>query len=184
MPIPDVDKAVDVASDILSNGPIEVVYGAIFKKFDVDGTNRIDYNEFIELCKYLGLNLDKEKSLEIFSQAIQDGKNMIDPHGFRIAMNLVIEEVIFVTLKKQGLTYEDLIWIGIMAFFFLLILLILIFLGVEAFSQAAGFNSVINSILPLAAGALTVAKDWDIQSSVEKVKDFVQATISKFKSST
>ena len=49
MPIPDVDKAVDVASDILSNGPIEVVYGAIFKKFDVDGTNRIDYNEFIEL---------------------------------------------------------------------------------------------------------------------------------------
>ena len=184
MSVPNVEGAVDVASDVLSNGPIEVIYGAIFKKFDTDGTNRIDYNEFVELCKYLGLNLDKEKSLEIFSQAIEEGKSMIDPHGFRVAMNLVIEEVIFVTLRKQGLTYEDLILLGVMAFFFLLLLLILIFLGVSAFSQSEGFNSVINSILPLAAGGLTVAKDWDIQSSVEKVKDFVQATISKFKSSS
>lgn len=182
IPTSYMDGAINISDDILAHGPIEIIYGAIFKKLDFDQTNLIDYNEFVELCKYLGLNLDKEKSLEIFSQAIEDGKSMIDPHGFRMVMNLVIQEVIFVTLKRQGLTYEDLIWIGIMSFLFLLLLLILIFLGVEAFSQAFGFNAVINSILPLAAGALTAAKDWDIQSSVEKVKEFVKSTISKFKS--
>ena len=97
-------------------------------------------------------------------------------------MDLVSKKIIDVTLEKYGLTYEDLILIGIMSFLVLLLLLILIFLGIGAFSQAGGFNAVINSMLPLAAGAVAAINEWNLESSSKKIKEYVRSTISKFKS--
>lgn len=44
-----IQKTVNVINDIATNGPIEVLYGVIFKKFDKDNTGKIDYHEFVEL---------------------------------------------------------------------------------------------------------------------------------------
>ena len=153
-----------------SLNPDKLVFGDMFKQFDVDRSGYIDYNEFCELCKYMGLFLDKEKSLKLFSMADKSNNNQIEMNEFKYAMALLKLQIAFETLKKLGLTIEDLVWYGILALMFLLLLFVFIFLGISAFSKAEGFNAVVNSLLPLTAGAAMAARKVDIKGAMEKVK--------------
>jgi len=150
--------------------PDKLVFGDMFKQFDVDRSGYIDYNEFCELCKYMGLFLDKEKSLKLFSMADKSNNNQIEMNEFKYAMALLKLQIAFETLNKLGLTIEDLVWYGILAIMFLLLLFVFIFLGISAFSKAEGFNAVVNSLLPLTAGAAMAARKVDIKGAMEKVK--------------
>ena len=94
----------------------------------------------------MGLSLDKEKTLKLFSAADKDHDNNLELREFQYAMVLLKLEVATETLKKLGLTTEDLIWFAVFGIIYLLLFFVFIFLGIAAFSKAEGFNSVVNSI--------------------------------------
>ena len=123
-----------------------MIFADMFQRFNADNSGFIDYNEFWELCRYMGLLMDKEKTLRLFSAADRDHDNRLELREFQIAMILLKLEIATETLKKLGLTTEDLIWFAVFGIIYLLLLFIFIFLGIAAFSKAEGFNSVVNSI--------------------------------------
>lgn len=181
MKIPSLGKVPRLMPNLSSLDPGKLVFGDIFKQFDKDKSGYIDYNEFCELCKYMGLFLDKEESLKLFSMADRNNNNQIDMREFKYAMALLKLRIAYETLRKLGLTIEDLVWYGVFGLIFLVLVLVFIFLGITAFSKAEGFNAVINSLLPLTAGVASAARRIDIQGSIEKIKDFVQKAVSKLK---
>lgn len=132
----------------------------------------------------MGLFLDKEKSLKLFSMADRSNNNQIELKEFKYAMALLKLQIAYETLKKLGLTIEDLLWYGILAMIFLLLLFVFIFLGISAFSRAEGFNAVVNSLMPLTAGLAAGSKKINIKGAMEKVKGFVQNIITRLKKKT
>ena len=181
MKIPSLGKIPKMMPNLSSLDPSKLMFGDIFKKFDKDRSGYIDYNEFCELTKYMGLFLDKEESLKLFSMADRNNNNQIELREFKYAMALLKLRIAYETLRKLGLTIEDLIWYGFFAMIFLLLVFVFIFLGISAFSKSEGFNAVINSLLPLTAGAASAARKVDIKGALEKVKGFVQNSISRLK---
>jgi len=179
---PSLGKMPKLMPNLSSLDPNKLVFGDIFKQFDKDRSGYLDYNEFCELTKYMGLFLDKEESLKLFSMADTSNNNQIEMREFKNAMALLKMRIAYETLRKLGLTIEDLVWYGILGMVFLLLVFVFIFLGISAFSKAEGFNAVINSFLPLTAGAAAAARKIDIQGAFEKVKGFVQKTITRLKS--
>ena len=78
------------------------------------------------------------------------------------------------------MTTENLIWFAIFSIIFLLLMFTFIFLGIAAFSKAEGFNSVINSLMPLAAGASSAARNIDLTGAIGKVKGYVEQILKTF----
>jgi len=67
-----VDKKVGSVNQQIQKAAIQGIsdvlgFSQIFSMFDKDNSGFIDFNEFTELCKYMGLFLNKEALLEIFS---------------------------------------------------------------------------------------------------------------------
>ena len=153
----------------------------MFARFDADNSGFVDYNEFLELCQYMGLHMDKEKALKLFSAADRDHDNHLELHEFQFAMVLLKLEIAYETLKKLGMTTEDLIWFAVLGIIFLLLMFIFNFLGIAAFSKAEGFNSVINSLMPMAAGLEAGARNLDLKAAIDKVKLFVEDIMNKIK---
>ena len=61
----------------------------------------------------MGLQLDKERSLKLFAMSDSSGDHQIGPKEFNKAMLLLKMEIAHETLKKLGLTLEDLIWFAV-----------------------------------------------------------------------
>ena len=160
----------------------DLLYKDLFNMFDKDMSGYIDYSEFCDLCKYMGLHLDQEHSLKLFAMADTDQNNCIEVWEFQKAMLLIKLEIAREALKKLGLTTEDLIWFGVLTLIYLILALTFIFLGIFAFSKVEGFNAVINSLLPLCAGIAAAARNIDLKDSIEKVKDYIKSLIQKLKS--
>jgi hypothetical protein len=129
----------------------------------------------------MGLTLDGEKSLEMFAMADKDNNNCIEIQEFQYAMHLIHLEIARETLNKLEITTTDLVLFGVLTFIYLVLGLIFIFLGIFAFSKAEGFNSVVNSIMPLTAGVLAGTRRIDLSSSIEKVKKHIKSIISNIR---
>ncbi len=54
--------------------------------FDGDKSNTLDFTEFCELSKYMGLFLNEEVLLKLFAQADESGNNAIDYNEFSQAV--------------------------------------------------------------------------------------------------
>ena len=156
-----------------------LIFANYFQRFDVDNSGFVEYDEFCELCRSMGLIMDKERTLKLFSSADRDRDNKLDLKEFQYAIVLLKLKITYKTLKKLGMTREELIWFAVMGVIFLLLMLLFIFLGMQAFSEAKGFNSVINSILPLFAGVAAAARNLNLNEAIEKVKSFVEEILSK-----
>ena len=150
------------------------IFSDMFRRFDVDNSGFIDFNEYWELTRYMGLKLDKERTLKLFATADRDNDNKLDLREFQVAMLLIKLYIAEDTLKKVGLTREDLIWFAIFGIIYLLLLFVFIFCGIATFSKAEGFNSVVNSIMPMFAGIAAAARNIDLKAAIEKVKIFVE----------
>ncbi len=124
----------------------------MFKMFDKDRSGSLDFDEFCELCKYMGLFLNRETLLQLYAEADENDNNNIEFEEFQLAINLLKKQVGNDALGMMGLSRQDLMQVLIIAGCFLLLLFAFIFVGVTAFSTADGFSAVINSILPAAAG--------------------------------
>ena len=157
------------------------IFSDIFKKYDTDHSGYIDFNEFEEFCKSMGLYMDKDKMQRIYSKADLDNDYQLDMQEFQYSIILMKVEIAIDTLKKLGMTTEDLIWFGIIGLVLLLMLFAFIFFGISAFSKADVFNSVINSIMPITAGIAVAARRLDLKAEIEKVKTFVQSILAQYR---
>ena len=153
-----------------------MIFADKFARFDADNSGFVDYNEFLELCQYMGLHMDKEKTLKLFSAADHDNDNHLDLREFQLAMVFLKLEIAYDTFKKLEMTTEDLVWFAVLGIIYLLLMFTFIFLGIAAFSKAEGFNSVINSLLPIAAGLAAGARNLDLKAAIDKVKLFVKSS--------
>ena len=160
---------------------VDLIFADLFARFDENNNGFINYNEFCELCRYMGLHMDKEKTLRLFSAADRDHDNLLDLREFQLAMGLLKLEIAYETLKKLGMTTEDLIWFAILSIIFLLLMFTFIFLGIAAFSKAEGFNSVINSLMPMAAGLAAGARNLDLKAAIEQAKEYIEDIMNKIK---
>lgn len=126
---------------------------AIFELLDKDGTGTISWSEFIEVCKLMEINISNDNLMRIFSAADKHGEGSLDMEAFIYAFFRLRLIVVYEALIKIGLTREEMMIGLVLSVLFLLVLFVFIFIGINAFSYANSFGSVINSILPAAAGA-------------------------------
>jgi thioredoxin-related protein len=158
----------------------DMLFKDLFIMFDKDNSGYIDFDEFCELSKYMGLHLNQEEMLSMFSQANTNSNNYIDYWEFQNAILLIKLKIVQDTLANIGVTSEELIWIGIKIFIYLILVITFIFLGIFAFSKAEGFNAVINSILPFMAGVAAGTQNIDIKEKLESAKAYVKELIMDF----
>ena len=178
------DKASGMARSAAESGGAmmtDLLYRDLFKMFDKDDSGYIAYGEFKDLCKYMGLTLDEEKSLKMFAMADRDNNNCIETQEFQYVMLIIQLEIARDTLNKLKITTTDLIMFGVLTFIYLVLILAFVFLGIFAFSKAEGFNSVVNSFLPLISGVFAGSRKIDIKGKVEKVKEYIKSVISNVK---
>ena len=133
----------------------------MFKTFDKDRSGMLDFDEFCELCKYMGLFLNRETLLQLYAEADENNNNHIEFDEFAHSIDVLKGQIGKDALGVMGLTKEELIQMLIIAGAFLLMLFAFIFVGVTAFSTSDGFSSVINSILPAVAGLSMGARQVD-----------------------
>ena len=65
----------------------------MFATYDVDGSGSLDFREFRQLCRYLGLSLSEYRAKEMFSLADKNGSHVLDEEEFEVALGLLREEV-------------------------------------------------------------------------------------------
>merc|ERR550534_3550406 len=72
--------------DILTDEEIEKLLNATFKKFDKDGSNRIEEKEFIQAWKFLGLQGSEQEISRSFRQVDVDSSGYLDRREFSDAV--------------------------------------------------------------------------------------------------
>lgn len=168
--------------DFIKNfNPEKLTMEGLFKYFDNDNSGTIDFNEFTELCKFMGLFLSKETRLKLFAQADKDGTNLIELDEFKGTMVMLTKTIATRALDKIGLSKEDIIWAFIFSILLLLLMFAFIFLGIFAFSTANGFNSVVNSIMPLSSGALLGNGKVEVEKYAKKLKEIAAKVLDALK---
>ena len=151
----------------------------LFDVFDQDGSGQLSYGEFKDICKYLGLIMDQEKSLKMFSLVDTDKNNYIDYDEFSKAIILIKFEIAKDMLRKLELSNRDLIrfWIGIL--FCLTAALFFVIFGTFAYSSADGFSAVLSSIPSIGAGILAIFRILSKGDKVKSMKKYIDEFIDK-----
>ena len=67
--------ALENSMQYVGSAVTDLLFKDLFMKFDKDKTGYISYPEFCDLCKYMGLHMDEQKSLRIFSLADTNNNN-------------------------------------------------------------------------------------------------------------
>jgi amino acid transporter len=124
----------------------------LFQYVDTSKDGLVDFYEFMEFCKYLGLFLKKDTFIAIFAEADQDGDKHLSPNEFDKAFTKLRDIVLGVTKEYLGLTLTDLVTAVILILILLLLLFAFIFLGIAAFSNINGVGPFISALLPVVAG--------------------------------
>ena len=82
-------------------------------------------------------------------------------------------------MNQLNITEEDLIRAAVFTVVMLLLMLIFIFVGIQAFSPSSAFSSVINSLLPIGAGVVSnrandksdkTSDNTEVKKAVEDIK--------------
>lgn len=76
----------------------------MFQMFDKDKNGTLDFQEFCELCKYMGLFLNKEILLQLYAEADENDNNNIDKDEFKVAITVLKNKVGNDALEMMGLT--------------------------------------------------------------------------------
>ena len=178
------NKAVELSHIMVNNtGTLvtDMVYKDLFLMFDKDESGYISYGEFKDLCRYMGVLMNEERTLKMFAIVDCNGNNYIEYDEFSQAITLIKLQIARDTLHELGLTTRDLILFGSLTLIYLILAMVFIFFGIFAFSQADGFNAVINSIFPLAAGVGAATRSIGLQDKVSELKNYIADFIKKLK---
>jgi len=165
----------------------ELSYKDLFVMFDKDTSGDINFEEFLDLTKYLQLNLSDNQALKIFSQSAKaDG--FLDQDRFEEAMDVLRVRITKKALNILGLSTSELLKMLIVRLLILLALFGFIFLGIAAFAQGTAFESVINSILSVASALgvnISTATDiGDVSEQKAKAKETVKVVFETIKRPT
>jgi hypothetical protein len=157
----------------------------LFKEFDANQSGFIDFNEFQEMTKSMGLFLKKDDLVKLFAQADKKGNGGLNFDQFKFAIKILQNQVAVKAMEKVGLSKEDLTIVLIYSIFTLLLLyvnvlifrLVFIFLGISAFSSVSPFNGVVNASLPASAGGLLKGKAPDMEKVEKQIKGTVEKVV-------
>lgn len=166
---------------------VHELFIAVDKEGDSSGS--ISKQEFDSVAKKLNINLTKHRINEIFASIKKGSGNSneeeLNEEEFGKAMKYLNDKNTFMALDFLGISKGMLIiaLIGLMTI--LLMLFVFIFLGIKAFAVGGGFGAVINSLMPMAAGAGVggqkdeekgkKVKDDNLGGAVAKTKTIIQS---------
>ena len=143
---------VKVFEDDVANAKRDRQVGIVFANFDKSKLGFLNKYEFQTAMKCYNLDLTDHKALELLSIGDPTGSGLIDMEGFvRILMKVEDELTVYV-LKRYKKNASRLGVIFVVGFSVLLFLLSFVYLGIAAFGKPDIFNSLINSVLPMAMG--------------------------------
>jgi len=149
-------------------------YKELFVMFDQDHSGTMDFEEFLDLIKYLHLNLTESQAMKIFSQTSQaDG--FVDKDNFEKAMDLLKKIISDRGLSEMGLSTFDLVSKLAVRVGLLFCMFGFIFLGIAAFTAGSTLNTVVNSGLTVLS-ALGLNFDTllpEAEEQKQKIKDTV-----------
>src|SRR4051812_43226458 len=99
--------------------------------FDQDKSGCLDFEEFLDVLKYLNLPLSKNKALRIFSE-VEKGDGTIGQDEFESALGLLEERVAGRVLTLMGFSTSDLLLWFMLLCIILILIFAFIFLGIGA----------------------------------------------------
>ena len=149
--------------------PVAMVEGQLtdeklYIAFDTDGDASMDYEEFETCTKYLTFpnRLTTITAMRLFTRADRNKENGLSLHDYKLAMVEFSDEIANKVLAKRGLSIEDNRWTLFSDTLKLFLIFIFIFVGIVAFTSTGGFESTVNSFLPVAAGVgITIGSDQE-----------------------
>eukprot|EP00455_Lapot_gusevi_P046979 TRINITY_DN6279_c0_g3_i2.p1 TRINITY_DN6279_c0_g3~~TRINITY_DN6279_c0_g3_i2.p1 ORF type:complete len:756 (-),score=165.11 TRINITY_DN6279_c0_g3_i2:62-2290(-) len=153
----------------------------LFDSFDKNCSGVIDYAQFVDALKFMGLDVSPHKVLQIFTEmASPEGK--ITKAGFEHAIKSLQDQIANKVLDFMGLSLTTLIQIFLVLVILVLLIFIFIFLGISAFKVGSTFGTVINSLLPVLA-ALGVGQSGagDVKQIAQKAEIFVRKVMAMIK---
>lgn len=124
----------------------------LFTRFDSDASGTVDFNEFMQLVRYLDLHLSTEKAKSIFATADATGTNVLTAHEFEKAVELLEEELSDSAVARLGFSRAAIAKLLLVLCSILAGVFAFLFLGIASFTTGTTFGAVVNSILPLCAG--------------------------------
>jgi len=163
----------------------ELSYMDLFEMFDKDHSGDINFEEFLDLTKYLKLNLTDHQSMKIFSQSAK-GDGLLDKDNFEHAMNLLRNKISSKALNMLGLSTGELMKILLVHVIILFFMFGFIFLGIAAFTNGTTFSTIINSLLPIVSAlglGMTTGAPASTQEKDEN-KDTVKKVFENIKKAT
>lgn len=142
-----------------AHDPVAMVEGQLtdeklYIAFDTDGDANMDFEEFETCAKYLTYpnRLTSITAMRLFSRADRDSNFGLDLTEYKVAVTEFSNEIADRVLKKRGLSKEHNRYTLFKDTFNLLMIFIFIFVGIVAFTSTGGFESTVNSLLPIVAG--------------------------------
>ncbi len=118
--------------------------------YDTDNSGAINFDEFSNICAYMGINRSRELLLSIFVKADENSNNGIDQAEFMNAVDLLKERIAMDALREINYTPK-----AVYSYFFirlavLLLILIYLVMGLQLFSTKDDFiNIILNTALPI-----------------------------------
>ncbi len=125
----------------------------VFSMFDESKLGYLNVYEFKTVMKCYGIELTEEKALELFSIGDPEGSGLLGVYGLQTIMLNMETKLAFLLLGQLKKSAMRLVGIFAAGLLVLLFMLMFVYLGIESFGKPSPFNSVINSILPMALGA-------------------------------
>ena len=123
--------------------------------------------------------LSHPEALKLFAKVDTDGDGEISVDEFEACFKQLQLHLVLVVLEDMGVTKETLAFGFLYGVVTLLLLFGFIFVGIAAFTQADGFSSVINSLMPVLSGAALGASGAEVQKSIAGLDTQVRSVIKR-----
>jgi len=150
----------------------------IFGLIDKDKSGDVDFNEFLDLLKYLRFDMSENQALKIFAQSAKaDG--FLSPDNFEIAIDKLNDLVCHRALQYMDLSTTDLTLKLLFRFFVLIALYLFIFIGLSALATSSPLTSASSIFGSLSTTVLVIVAVWGAGLGVEFPEKDEEAELAK-----
>jgi len=161
----------------------------LFELTDLDGNGRISTEEFQLLMTRLGLTLSPHRMTEILSmckrgldkrkagEVTSEDLSGLSLEEFKVALDYLQKKMARDSISLLGHSWGRLMWILSLLITGLILLMVFIWLGINAFVTGGVFNSIVNSVMTISSGIALWKKQQSAEQNSEnndKIKNMVQ----------
>jgi hypothetical protein len=168
------------ASLPLANGRMsEAAMDILFSTLDMDGSESLSLDEFVDMTRHMNLPLSMPKLKGIFAELDKDGSFTLSREEFRAGMKKLLSEVVSAALERLKLGWGSIVTKLLGLAVVLVLLLLFILLGVQAMSTGTTFGAVVNAGMPVAGGMGLAASsgDGDIKQKLKEKAEWVATKV-------